>query len=749
MFDVNVIDVNQLLSILASPPVISFITTYTARKGLDGILNATIFRKRKKPLEDQIIICLDKALSETCNEFKWKYNSKAIKKTFLPHWRDIKNTDTPESFSSIIEKAVGHPVNSKVLEFWAHSFYKTVSDPQYLHLYNYLSLNKLKNVELPVSKTFSDTPHLLTLQAPPINDEFSHRDDMVDKLYRTITQNKKLALISGLGGIGKTSIAKALYHEVEGKFKHIAWVEYQNSIEYSLLNSFTLFDDVEDTTDRYKQIRKFLLDATKDTIIFIDNVSNDDSEGLRFIEQLKANVVLTSRSRKIGNFKAFTVGFLSEEQCIDIFYKYYEFDKTRKQEEVVRKLVQLVRCHTFSVELLARAANRPGYSLETYAAELKEKGFEYPDLPVDTNHNANSTTIAGHLKTLFELVSINDEQKRILINFAHMPSVEIPAEVEKWIDCRIKDIMGLTKLGWLSMSDTGYEMHPIVKEAILLQYKNVEYKDFESIIKYMWSDDYINATDVYTKVRTRLSIAESVMGYLVNIERVEIGRLFNEIGLVYFQQGEYAKALEWYQKALEICEKVLGLKHPDTATTYNNIAGVYSSQGDDEKALEWYQKALEIREKVLGLEHPHTASSYNNIANVYFSQGDYVKALELHQKALIIDEKISGLEHPDTATTYNNIALVYSRQGDYDKALEWYQKALKIDEKVLGLEHPDTVTTYYNIAGVYYYHGNYTKAHEWYQKTLEIYEKVLGLEHPYTVETMESIAIVTNVLNQQ
>ena len=58
---------------------------------------------------------------------------------------------------------------------------------------------------------------------------------------------------------------------------------------------------------------------------------------------------------------------------------------------------------------------------------------------------------------------------------------------------------------------------------------------------------------------------------------------------------------------------MLGKDHPSTATTYNNIAGVYSDQGEYGKALQWYQKALKISEKVLGKEHPNTIIIVNNI----------------------------------------------------------------------------------------------------------------------------------------
>ncbi len=251
-------------------------------------------------------------------------------------------------------------------------------------------------------------------------------------------------------------------------------------------------------------------------------------------------------------------------------------------------------------------------------------------------------------------------------------------------------------------------------------------------------DDYAHYDEAIKIYQRQIALSEDIY----DKDSTDTATSYNNIGLVYMNQGDYDKALEFYFKALVIDEKVLGTEHSDTATSYNNIAGVYYSKGDYDKALEYFFKALEIDEKVLGTEHSDTATSYNNIGSVYMNQGDYDKALEYYFKALDIVRKVLGELHPYTASTYNNIGLVYMNQGEYDKALEFYFKALDIREKVLGKEHPNTATSYNCIGGVYKIQGIYDKALEYYFKALDIREKVLGKEHPDTATSYNNIGSV-------
>ena len=56
----------------------------------------------------------------------------------------------------------------------------------------------------------------------------------------------------------------------------------------------------------------------------------------------------------------------------------------------------------------------------------------------------------------------------------------------------------------------------------------------------------------------------------------------------------------------------------DAATSLNNLGLVYFNQEEYDKALPLFEKALQIRQKLLGDEHPEVATSIENLAMLYY-----------------------------------------------------------------------------------------------------------------------------------
>ncbi|CAF0778880.1 unnamed protein product [Adineta steineri] len=215
---------------------------------------------------------------------------------------------------------------------------------------------------------------------------------------------------------------------------------------------------------------------------------------------------------------------------------------------------------------------------------------------------------------------------------------------------------------------------------------------------------------------------------------------YNNVASAYEKTGEYPKALSFQKKALEIHQKTLPSNHPDLAISYNNIGFVYQKMGEYSKALSYHEKALEIYQKTLPSNHPDLASIYNNIGFAYKQMGEYLKALLFYKNALAIFQKTLPSNHPLLVALYNNIGLVYDKMGEYSKALSSHEKALEMYQKILPSNHPDLAGSYSNIGGVYHNMGEYSKALSFCEKALEIWQKTLPSNHPHLATSYNNIA---------
>ncbi|MGB7441224.1 MAG: CHAT domain-containing protein [Coleofasciculaceae cyanobacterium] len=223
-----------------------------------------------------------------------------------------------------------------------------------------------------------------------------------------------------------------------------------------------------------------------------------------------------------------------------------------------------------------------------------------------------------------------------------------------------------------------------------------------------------------------------------NGDKAEEGKTFNQIGLVYGSLGEYAKALEFFQKALAIPEQVVG----NTGAIHYNIGIVYSHLGDYSKAVQFYQQSLSLAKKTSNI--PGEVRILNTIGNVHTKQGKYELALNSYQQALALLKNIEYDKNLLEGATFNNIGQVYSKQGKYKLALDFYQQALTI-QKVLGSKAGEGIILD-NIGEVYSYLEQYQTALEYYQQALVI-SKEVG-DRPREGENLSNIGYLLQKQNQ-
>ncbi len=174
-------------------------------------------------------------------------------------------------------------------------------------------------------------------------------------------------------------------------------------------------------------------------------------------------------------------------------------------------------------------------------------------------------------------------------------------------------------------------------------------------------------------------------------------RGYDALGTAYLRRGELDKAIEYYQKSLEI--------NSELPNTYLNLGNVYRLKNNYELALNYYQEALK-RSSVFA-----QSRIYNNIANIYFAMKQYDLALGVFNDVI--------KEYPQDKAdlmVYNNRGAIYKMQGKYDLALADYNTIIAVDAY--------NVEAYYNRGLVYGLMKQYDLA-------LADYNKAISLKPDY------------------
>ncbi|MBI4383763.1 MAG: tetratricopeptide repeat protein [Nitrospinae bacterium] len=205
----------------------------------------------------------------------------------------------------------------------------------------------------------------------------------------------------------------------------------------------------------------------------------------------------------------------------------------------------------------------------------------------------------------------------------------------------------------------------------------------------------------------------------------------NQTGFVLYALGQYDRAIEYFERALESDLKTFGPEHPSVANRWNNLGEVWRNKGQYDKAIEYLEKALASYLKTLGPEHPQVAISWNNIGEAWRGKGQYDKAIGYFEKAVESDLKTFGPEHPTVAKDWNNLGVGWHSKEDYGKAIEYLEKALASDLKTLGEDHPNVANRWNNLGGVWHSQGDYSKAIGYFEKALASGLKTFGEDHPY------------------
>ena len=168
-------------------------------------------------------------------------------------------------------------------------------------------------------------------------------------------------------------------------------------------------------------------------------------------------------------------------------------------------------------------------------------------------------------------------------------------------------------------------------------------------------------------------------------------------GEILWRNRDYKKALASLQLSLTFSEELLK-EHADLARCYNAVGNCCFHLNRPTEALQFFEKAYEMQERLAGFEHYFDLPMYKHqIGTAYESLQKYDKAVEYYRDALRLLEELNLSGLGDEAHFCREIANALLWQGKYSEAAEPAMRAYNIRKKLLK-NHPLTVRSIFQRA---------------------------------------------------
>lgn len=207
----------------------------------------------------------------------------------------------------------------------------------------------------------------------------------------------------------------------------------------------------------------------------------------------------------------------------------------------------------------------------------------------------------------------------------------------------------------------------------------------------------------------------SVDGLLKLIERPDDSSKVVALKLLCWEYRniDTASALKYGYQAIEIAKK-LGLDY-ELADIYNRVGVVRRNQGNYAHALDNYFKGIEISKQ--NNYQKLLAFAYNNVADIYNRLEIYDKALEFGKNSLNLSLKLN--DEYTLSYVYNILGGIYRNKKDLDSSLLYFNHSLNLRKKINYTA--GVATSLLNIGNIQFLRGEYDSCYSNISKAIDIY----------------------------
>ncbi len=607
------------------------------------------------------------------------------------------------------------------------------------------------------------------------DNQFVGRKRELQEVHDHLSGFRNKVFLVGMGGIGKSEIAKMYCKLHASDYDVVVWVPFTGSLLETLCSDSVFpiqgisrsdFAGLDDRTffEKKLQILKTIADAK--VLFVIDNFDVTEDPDLKKFCSGSYSVLFTTRyHQNEHSIPEVTISaFEEEDELLELFRVEYTRALDENALQIVKKMIHYLSGHTLSIRLVASTMQKQRMKPDKMLDLLKQGIGK-----VDEKNAKTTSHMLGQLRQVFNVTVLSEEELYLMKNLSLFSLCSVSVEqFYEWCELEDYDVIDeLIRRSWVIHNPVTDEvhLHPLIADLFTEQVN----EDPDCCMTLL--SNYCKATEILDPIshaeKSHLLACGKAMHQRLSSQHPMSLPLQERMTACMFALSHYFESIENYKEMLT--------KGPDLeyqVLFYAKIAHIYAllkrSQESLDTALQGWElvkdRSVDSFSEALGY---HWKLLIGRIGEAYRQLGYYTEAYQFQELELkychrfcrhgIVPQssRAWALYHCATTLMKRNdpgdlekahdmvqegIALLEEVNDDWSRSFsldlrceiltQWgrFEEALRLNQEagqillpMLGEEHIDVAKNITRRGHVYRAMGDVKQANEHYRRAAAIY----------------------------
>lgn len=605
-------------------------------------------------------------------------------------------------------------------------------------------------------------PPPVPFQAPPAPLHFVGRAAELAALQAHLRQpqGKRLVALVGMGGIGKTTLAEHLAHDLRSYFADgVLWAYVAGTEPLDILGGWAQayhydFSGLSDVENRAAAVRGVLVD--KQTLIVLDDVRSLSRVRPLLVGGPRSAVLLTTRDLDVANAlnaQIYPIEEMTPSDGVQLLERILGAERVAAEQDAAREICERLQNLPLAVEITAqRLHSRPRRRLSDMAERLQSVqdrlDLAISDRAVRTSFMVSWESLDGALRQVFALLAVFEGRSFAAPALANLVGLDVYTAEDR--------LFALTALSLLTEEEEDrYRQHPLLADfareqlgnnddawrrmALYYQHFAQEHQTDYAALQPEWENlmagmetahilqewqlvlDYADTLTEPWFMRARYS--EARQGYTWAHKAVQqlgqelaLTTILQKWGHACIEQNDYDEAIALLTKSLRHCEAFADLR--GIANTKFYLARIAYDQAEYNEAMALLKASQEIRNNLhdkIGL-----AEIFHWQAEVNYRLAHYEQAEVLSNQALQIQEVVG--DHSGILRSLRILADIALMHKMHELAAEYCQRGIALCQEIGN--QSELATIYFNLSALNRLQGHWAQAQTYAEQAFVLFERM-------------------------